>query len=130
MDCVVSVVGYTDKELRIHQVVGCQPDVIYGDRIHMMDYDLAVYLITIHAEIQSIVSHNHKISYALPFGRPVELLIEISLEAERFFPNFAAKLEVLESLFECVEEDELRICPDLQEVHRHHPVLHSWQMPP
>ena len=48
MDRIVGVVGYTDKELGIHQVVGCLPDVVDVDRVHVVNYDLAVNLITIH----------------------------------------------------------------------------------
>lgn len=109
MDRIVSVVGYTDKELGIHQVVGCLPDVVDVDRIHVVNYDLAVNLITLHCQIHSVIPHDHIVAYTLPFGRSVELLIEISLEAERLFSNFATELKVVEPFLESVQEDELRI---------------------
>lgn len=102
MDRIVSVVGYTDEELGVHQVVGCLPDVVNVNRIHVVNYDLTVNLITIYTQIHTVIPHNHIVAYALPFGRPVKLLIEISLEAERFFPNFAAELEIVKSLLKSV----------------------------
>lgn len=109
MDRVVSVMSCANKVFGVHQIVSSESDVVDSNGIHVMNYDLTVNLIAIHSQVHSVVTHNHIVSYALPLSRSVELLIKISFEAERFFSNFAIELEILESLFKSVQENELRI---------------------
>jgi hypothetical protein len=52
-----------------------------------------------YAQITTVVSYDHFIAETMPFPRPVELLVHVSVEPECGFADVTPKGEVLETIF-------------------------------
>lgn len=117
MDSVVCFVRDTDQVIGIQKKLGSILYVLQTYRIHVMNYDLAVNIVSFDAEITAVVSDYYLISDSFPFRRTrVEHLVEYPVESESLFTNRAVKLEVLEPFFKGQKMRQFSICLYYQEV--------------
>jgi hypothetical protein len=106
---VVGIVGCADQELEIERMLSSVDDVLFDKRIHVMNDELCVNIVTIHTEIACLISKNCFLAKLSPFARRVEPLIDPSVETERLTTDLAFQREVLESFLEGFEPNELGI---------------------
>lgn len=99
----MGVVSGCDEKLGIENIIVTMLDVFYGHGVHMMDDHAIVDLITFHTKIHTIVSSDNVSPSLLPLVTSVELLIQISLEAESSLAYSTVKSEIVITLFESVE---------------------------
>lgn len=83
MDGVVSSVTSRDQEFWIQDVGITMFDFVSRHRIHVMNDDLIVDLVSINAQIQAKISGDNFISNESPLSRRVKALVDVSVEAER-----------------------------------------------
>lgn len=100
MDGVVGSVRCRNQEFGIQDIGITVFDFVSCHRIHVMDDDLIVDLMTINAQIQAKISGDNFISNESPLSRCVKALVDVSVEAERGCANTSVETEVFEPLFE------------------------------
>lgn len=118
VDCIVRLVGYSDKILRIEDCFVLMNDVINRHWIHMMDDDLIEDLIAFDSEVQTKISSDYFVSNVFPFRRSIESLIEVSIETESGSANRAFELKVVETLFESLKTPKFRVSSNPHSHHR------------
>lgn len=74
-------------------------DVIDAHWVHVMDDDAVVDVIALYAEITSVVSKDYVVANLLPLSRPVELLIDPTIEAERRLSDLSPERQIPIALF-------------------------------
>lgn len=72
-----------------------------------MDVETFRNLVSIDTEIATSVTNNDMLTNLSPFSRTVELLVHVSVEAERVETNFSSKLQVIETFFDRGQSSEL-----------------------
>lgn len=75
-------------------------EIVDGQRVHVVDDYALVEIITLNAQITSVVSDNYLVAKTTPLSTCVELLVEPSIETEGGTPNSSSKSEVVVTLFE------------------------------
>lgn len=75
-------------------------NVLFGERIHVVDDQVDVNIVTVHSEIARLISNDHHLTKASPLSRSVEPLIDPSVEPEGLVADLAFQGEVFETLFE------------------------------
>lgn len=99
-------------------------------RIDVVDENIAADNTVLDSQVATKVTDNDVASECFPFERGIENLVQISVESESFFADFAPEFEVVVALFEGWEGDEFGICFN---THRNHRPRHlclgivSWQ---
>lgn len=81
-------------------MIGSMNDVRLPKRIHVMNDQTNMNLVTDHSKIARIVSDNDVSTKLTPLSRLIELLIDPSVEAEGLMTDFALQSKVFESLVE------------------------------
>jgi hypothetical protein len=59
-------------------------NVLYIHRVHVVNIDTVVDLVPRNAEIAPIVSGDHMRSDLVPFGRAIELLVQVTIVTEGY----------------------------------------------
>lgn len=92
-----------DKVLRIEKARSSLKNIVYRDRVYVVNVDSALNTVALKAHIASVVSDDYVSSSSAPFGRRVKVLIEKTAVAERVFSDFSVKFKVIEAFFERLE---------------------------
>jgi hypothetical protein len=79
-------------------------------RVDVVDEYVAADHTILDPQVAAHVANNNVTSERFPFERGVENLVQISVESESFFADFAPEFEVVVALFEGWEGDEFGIC--------------------
>ena len=92
-----------DKVLRIKQLRSSLKNIVYRDRVYVVNVDSALNAVALKAHVASIVSDDYVSSSSTPFRRRIKVLIEKTAVTERVFSDFSVELKVIEALFERLE---------------------------
>lgn len=115
------IVRRADQKLRIGQIFGRLSDVANFNRIHVVDVNSLVNIVSIASQITAEISGNHIIPDWSPLIGVVEFLIQITLKSKRLFAHLSIQLQVLEAIQKCWKGNQLRICSNThQQIHPHH----------
>lgn len=110
-----------DQKLRIGQIFGRLSDVANFNRIHVVDVNSLMNIVSVAGQVTAEISRNHKIPDWSPLIGVVESLIQITLKAKRLLAHLSIQLQVLEAIQKCGKRNQLRICSNThQEIHPHH----------
>lgn len=66
--------------------------LINPNRVHMMDKQLSMNLVTLNSQITTVIPVDNVVSNVSPLSRPVETLVEVSIEAESSYTDISVKL--------------------------------------
>lgn len=112
MNTVVRSVRDGDQELGIEYSCVSVFDITNRHRIHVMDVNPVVDIVTLHAKVASIVSNNDVASDIPPFPRRVKTLVEITIEPEGYIADLPSKRKVFKSFFQRIQSTEFGISPN------------------
>lgn len=84
----MSIMDCGDEVFRIKEQVTSITDVLWGNRIHVMDDDSAKYLPTLNAEVAAFISCDDRISDMPPLRRAIEKLIHVAVKSKSLFADF------------------------------------------
>lgn len=120
MDRLVGREGYAYQVAGIHQVFRGVLNILNRERIHMMDENFALNVVSFHAQVTSVIAEDDDITDALPLFRAVKHLVELSVVTKCLFANLAEQSKVGVTLGEGREVQEFIIgsgnlihhCPD------------------
>lgn len=97
----------TDQKLRIGQIFGRLSDVANFNRIHVVDVNSLMNIVSIASQITAEISGNHIIPDWSPLIGMVEFLIQITLKAKRLLAHLSIQLQVLEAIQKCGKRNQL-----------------------
>src|SRR4051812_33525692 len=100
MNGVVRSVGGGDKVLRIQDKRRPIDYVLHGDRIHVMNHQPSMDLVTGNAQVTSVVSENNDVSNVSPFERSVKPLVDPPIRPEGRLTHLTTKIKVGKAIFE------------------------------
>lgn len=106
MDRIVRFVGATDQKIRIQDIRIEEFDLIWPNRIHVVNKDTAVDFITFKTQIAAIVARNDLISDSFPLCGMVKALIQITVEPKNLAPNLTTDSQIIVPIFYCVEKNK------------------------
>lgn len=109
VDCVVGSVRNTDQILRIESILSAIHNVILNQRIHVMNGDLVVNIVSSDTKITTQITSDDVSAKETPGTRRVELLIDPAIETECLSADLSTKNEVVESFFEALDLAEFGI---------------------
>lgn len=110
-----------DQKLRIGQIFGRLSDVANFNRIHVVDVNSLMNIVSIASQITAEISGNHMILDFSPLTGVVEFLIQITLKSKRLLAHLSIQLQVLEAIQKCGKRNQLRIRSNThQQIHPHH----------
>lgn len=95
VDGVVGGVPYTDQVLKTQSKFTALDDVSRNKRVHVVDNNLVVNLVTFYTQIATKVTRDGVPSKTTPGHRGVEILVDPSFEAEGRFADVPAECEIL-----------------------------------
>lgn len=110
-----------DQKLGIGQKLGRLSEVANFNRIHVVDVNSLMNIVSIASQITAEISGNHIIPDRSPLIGVVEFLIQITLKSKRLLAYLSIQLQVLEAIQKCGKRNQLRICSNThQQIHPHH----------
>ncbi len=118
MDGVVRIECDAHQIFRIVKDLSYKLQILYANRIDVMDVDLAKYRSTIYGHVASVVSRDHVITNRSPFCRVIESLVQISIESECGAAHFSVQAKILKASLEGWNPYQFGIAPTLR--HRLH----------
>ncbi len=66
-------------------------NVFYSHRIHVVNQDTIVNLVTFYSKITTVISSNNVVSKLFPLSRCVKSLIDVAIKPKSSFPNLSSK---------------------------------------
>ena len=106
MDRIVRHVGATDQKIRIQDVRIEEFDLIWPNRIHVVNKDTAVDFITFKTQIAAIIARNDLISNSFPLHGLVKALIQITIEPKSLISNSTTDSQVIVPVFYGVKKNK------------------------
>lgn len=106
MDRIVRFVGATDQKIRVQDVRIEEFDLIWTNRIHVMNKDTTVDFIALKTQIAAIIARNDLISDSFPLSGLVKTLIQITVEPESLISNTTADSQVIVPIFDGVKKNK------------------------
>lgn len=86
--------------------------IFRADRVHVMNQDSIVNIVTFDTQITTIVSRDDYVADVTPLPRRVELLIHPPFEPEGRISHSSAERQVLEALLDGFTPSELSVGPN------------------
>lgn len=105
----MSVVGCRDEVFRIKNAGVPESNIFGVHRIHVMDDEFGMDLVSFDSEVTTVVSSDHVVPNLSPFGRGVELLVDVAIEPERRVTDPSSKGEVAVTSYERVDLSQFGI---------------------
>lgn len=96
-----------DQKLRIGQIFGRLSDVANFNRIHVVDVNSLMNIVSIASQITAEISDNHIILDFSPLTGVVEFLIQITLKSKRLLAHLSIQLQILEAIQKCGKRNQL-----------------------
>ena len=87
-------------------------DIDCFHRVHMMDYEPVMDLITLHSEVTAVISNNYLVADVLPLPGGVEFLIDVAIESECGLPDLTVECEVAITLLKLVNTSKFGVSPN------------------
>lgn len=106
MDRIVRFVGATDQKIRVQDVRIKEFDLIWPNRIHVVNKDTTVDFITFKTQIAAIVARNDLISNSFPLHGLVKALIQITIEPKGLVSDSATDSQVIVPVFYRVKKNK------------------------
>lgn len=106
MNRIVHLVRATDQKIRIQDVWIEEFDLIWSNRIHVMNKDTTVDFVTFQTQIAAIIARNDLISDSFPLSGLVKPLIQITIEPKSLVSNSATDSQVIVPVFYGVEKNK------------------------
>lgn len=106
MNRIVRFVGATDQKIRIQDVWIEECDLIWSNRIHVMNNDTTVDFVTFQTQIAAIIARNDLISDSFPLSGLVKPLIQITIEPESLVSDSATNSQVIVPVFYGIEKNK------------------------
>lgn len=97
----------TDQELWVKDVLVPSDYVFHSHRIHVMYQDLVKDLVILDTQITTVVSGDYVMANLPPLGRPIEPLVNVSIETKRRGPNRPGQSKVSKALDERTRLDQI-----------------------
>lgn len=98
--------GATDQKIRIQDVRIEEFDLIWLNRVHVVDKDTAIDFVAFKTQIAAIVARNDRISNSFPLHRLVKTLVQITIKPKRLIADSAANSQVIVSIFYGVKKNK------------------------
>lgn len=110
-----------DQELGIGQIFSRLSDVANFNRIHVVDINSLMNIVSVAGQVTAEISRNHKIPDWSPLIGVVKPLVQVTLKSKRLFAHLSIQLQILEALQKCGQRNQLRICSNThQQIRPHH----------
>jgi hypothetical protein len=93
-------VSGSDEVFRIENPSFTLHKIIGSDRIHVMDHQLSMNVVTWDSEITGSVSKDNQVANMPPLAGTIELLIDPSIETEGGSTNLSPQRKIVEPIFE------------------------------
>ena len=106
MDRIVRFVGATDQKIRVQDVRIEEFDLIWTNRIHVVNEDTTVDFVSFKTKITTIVARNDLISDSFPLSGLVKTLVQITIEPERLISNAATDSQIIVPIFDGVKKNK------------------------
>lgn len=106
MDRIVRFVRATYQKIGIQYVRIEEFDLIWSNRVHVMNEDTTVDFVSFKTKIAAIVARNDLVSDSFPLGGLIKTLIQITIEPERLISNAATDLQVIVPIFDGVKKNK------------------------
>jgi len=100
MNRVVCDVRGADQEFGIECVISSMDNIALGKRIHVMNYQTSMDIITFDTQITPFVSNDYFLTKLPPLPGRIKLLIDPSVEPKCFATNYTFQRKVIEPVFE------------------------------
>ena len=99
----------TDQELWVKDVLVPSDYVVHSHRVHVMYQDFIEDLVILDTQITTIVSGDYVMANLPPLGRPIEPLVNVSVETKRRGPDRPRQSKVSKALDERTRLDHVGI---------------------
>ena len=99
MDRIVRFVGATDQKIRVQDVRIEEFDLIWTNRVHVVNKDTTVDFVTFKTQIAAIIARNDLISDSFPLCRLVKALVQITIESESLMTHSTTNSQVIVPIF-------------------------------
>lgn len=106
MDRIVRFVRATDQKIRIQDVRIEEFDLIWLNRIHVVNEDTAVDFVTFKTKIAAIVARYNLISDFFPLCGLVKTLIQITIEPKRLASDSTTDSQIIVPIFDGVKKNK------------------------
>ncbi len=113
MNCVVRVVRGANQVLGIESHASAVLDIPLCDRIHVMNDESRVDLMTLDAEITTFISYDDISTKSAPSLGRIKPLVNPAVESERVATDLTPDREVLKPLLERFQFDQFGISSNL-----------------
>lgn len=101
MDRKVGFMNCCDEVVWVKKQFAPIPDILWPDRVHVMNDNPTKYLPAWDGEIASLISGNDKVSYPPPFRGAIKELVHIPIKSKSLFANFSIKAKILIPFSKC-----------------------------
>ena len=93
----MGIMRRADQKFRIGQKLGRLSNIANFNRIHVVDINSLMNIVSVAGQITAKVSSNHEIPDCSPLIRVIELLIQITLKSKRFLAHLSAQLKIFKA---------------------------------
>lgn len=100
------LVGATDQKIRIQDVRVKEFDLIWANRIHVVNKDTAVDFITLKTQIAAIIARNDLISDLFPLHGLIKTLVQITIESKSLVSDATTDSQVIVPIFDGVKKNK------------------------
>jgi len=106
MDRIVRLVRTTYQKIRIQYVRIKEFDLIRSNRVHVMNEDATIDLVSFKTKIAAIIARNDLVSDSFPLCRLVKTLIQITIESESLISHATTDSQVIVPIFNGVKKNK------------------------
>ena len=93
----MGIMRRADQKFRIDQKLGRLPNIANFNRIHVVDVNSLMNIVSVADQITAKVSGNHEIPESPPLVRVIEPLIQVTLKPKRFPAHLSAQLQIFKA---------------------------------
>lgn len=101
-----------DQKLRIKNPIVSFHDISYSHRIHVMNINSIVNLVSTKTKVATLISRYDVVAKVSPLGRGIKALIQIAIESESRPTDGPMQSEVIESINELAILNKLGVRPN------------------
>lgn len=106
MDRIVRFVRTTYQKIGVQYVRIEEFDLIRPNRVHVVNKDTTIDLVSLKTKITAIIARNDLISDSFPLRGLVKTLIQITIEPKSLISNAAADSQVIVPIFDGVKKNK------------------------
>jgi hypothetical protein len=105
MYSIVRPCNCSDQILRIQKQIASLQDILFGDRVHVVDQDFwpniftilpkSIDLMSFHSKVTSAIPYNHAVSQLFPLFALVKYLVQVTVKPKCVRSDFTIEPKVL-----------------------------------